>query len=121
MSDKYDELVVTWDALAPPGPLCPITSYKVTWRSDDGDNGSQDTGTTDNTFTITGLHPCTSYTVSVTAENINGFGVASDEVTGDTLAVGRLDFSFLFCDYTLMLYSVNCQICIILTFCLDLT
>ena len=97
MSDKSDQLVVTWDAPPPPGPLCPITSYNVTWRSDDGDNGSQDTSTTDNTFTITGLHPCTSYTVSVTAENSNGFGVAYDEVTGDTLDVGGLDSSLLLC------------------------
>ena len=91
VSDKSDQLAVTWDAPAPPGPLCPITSYKVTWRSDDGKEDNHITGGSDTSYIITGLVPCTSYIVSVAAATSKGFGDASDEATGNTLTAGKLN------------------------------
>nr|XP_045618771.1 receptor-type tyrosine-protein phosphatase F-like isoform X2 [Procambarus clarkii] len=61
----------------PDKPNGVITQYMVKWTKE-GDT-SQDTVTTPTTtsYNITGLAPCTSYSVTVTAATIKGFGVES--------------------------------------------
>lgn len=63
-------LMVEWAEPAIPNGV--ITNYLITWSSpDDFENL---TITHDTNYTLTGLLPCTTYTVSVSASTIKGYG-----------------------------------------------
>ncbi|KAK3880687.1 hypothetical protein Pcinc_014844 [Petrolisthes cinctipes] len=66
-----DSLTVQWGP--PQIPNGVIVNYKVTWSPDDGT-----ADTTEMTYKITGLLPCSSYTVSVSAVTSKGNGPSGD-------------------------------------------
>lgn len=66
-----DSIKLKWES--PSNPNGVIITYSITWSPD---NGTVDTPLT--TYTLNGLLPCTTYTISVRAATSKGYGPPGD-------------------------------------------
>ncbi|KAK4315471.1 hypothetical protein Pmani_013386 [Petrolisthes manimaculis] len=62
-----DSMTIQWNPPAVPNGI--IINYEVTWSPDEGKHNTSDT-----TYTLTGLQPCTNYTIEVRAATSKGSG-----------------------------------------------
>lgn len=82
--------MLEWDPPATPNGV--ITNYSVTWSPD---AASEPIITTETTYTLTNLQPCTNYTVSITATTNKGLGPPGD-TSQTTLPKGNIYILLLF-------------------------
>ena len=86
--NQTGSLTARWSAPTMPNGI--ITEYILRYSPSDGGSGRREEGITGTEFTLTGLVPYTSYTVSVQACTFEGCGPFSNEISAETLQEGTV-------------------------------
>ncbi|XP_069983764.1 uncharacterized protein [Penaeus vannamei] len=85
VESKWDQLNLTWTQPPPPGPLCPITTNRISWsRADTGGSAGEEEIAAGSSYTITDLDPCAQYSVTIRAATEKGYGDGSEGNVGNT-------------------------------------